>query len=51
MCRREVQRLESDLVRSQGIIKNYKQICSDLSRRIDNQQGVFKEEKKRIAVS
>lgn len=51
MCRREVLRLESEGSRSQGIISNYKEICSDLSYRLDKQQNNFKAEKTRIAVS
>lgn len=51
MCRREVQRLESEGLRSQSIISNYKKICSDLSYRLDNQQESFKTQKKQIAVS
>lgn len=51
MCRREVQRLESEATRSQDIIKNYKSICSDLSYRLEKQQDNFKILRTRIAVS
>ncbi|VDN30030.1 unnamed protein product [Gongylonema pulchrum] len=50
MCRREVQRLESEAMRSQSIILNYKQICSDLSYRLDKQQENYQTQKKRISV-
>uniref|UniRef100_A0A158R5T0 PID domain-containing protein n=1 Tax=Syphacia muris TaxID=451379 RepID=A0A158R5T0_9BILA len=49
MCRREVLRLEGESARAQGIIANYKQICSDLSHRMDKQEEDFKEKKKLIA--
>lgn len=51
MCRREVLRLEAESERAQGIIANYKQICSDLSHRLDKQEEEFKEKKKLFAVS
>ncbi|VDM09888.1 unnamed protein product [Wuchereria bancrofti] len=49
MCRREVLRLESEGSRSQGIISNYKEICSDLSYRLEKQQDSFKAQRTRIA--
>ncbi|KAM3728875.1 Rab GTPase-activating protein [Dirofilaria immitis] len=49
MCRREVLRLESEGSRSQGIIKNYKDICSDLSYRLEKQQNNFKNHRTRIS--
>ncbi|VDO59945.1 unnamed protein product [Onchocerca flexuosa] len=49
MCRREVQRLETEATRSQDIIKNYKGICSDLSYRLEKQQDDFKILRTRVA--
>jgi len=48
MCRRELQKLEEENKRSQSIITNYKQICSDLSNRLEKQQTAFKQERKQI---
>uniref|UniRef100_A0A1I8EPU5 Rab-GAP TBC domain-containing protein n=2 Tax=Wuchereria bancrofti TaxID=6293 RepID=A0A1I8EPU5_WUCBA len=49
MCRREVLRLELEGSRSQDIISNYKEICSDLSYRLEKQQDSFKVQRTRIA--
>lgn len=44
MLREELRRLEEELQRSSSITKNYKQICSDLSHRLEKQQTQFNEE-------
>jgi hypothetical protein len=50
MCRRELQKLEGESSRGQSIITNYKQICSDLSHRLEKQQTQHAEENKIIRV-
>uniref|UniRef100_T1J7L1 Rab-GAP TBC domain-containing protein n=1 Tax=Strigamia maritima TaxID=126957 RepID=T1J7L1_STRMM len=42
MCRRELQRAESDGTRNTAIISDYKQICSQLSIRLEKEQAAAK---------
>lgn len=44
MCRRELERLEADNSRNTAIIADYKQICSQLSERLEKQQTAAKTE-------
>ncbi|CAI9717837.1 rab GTPase-activating protein 1-like isoform X1 [Octopus vulgaris] len=48
MCRRELDRTESEINRNSAIINDYKQICSQLSERLEKQQTASKEEVQRI---
>ncbi|XP_041370237.1 rab GTPase-activating protein 1-like [Gigantopelta aegis] len=48
MCRRELDRAESESVRNAAIIADYKQICSQLSARLEKQQTAGKQELRRI---
>ncbi|ESO96116.1 hypothetical protein LOTGIDRAFT_116192 [Lottia gigantea] len=48
MCRRELDRAESESSRNTLIIADYKQICSQLSERLEKQQTASKEELLRI---
>lgn len=43
MLQREVQRAEEDARRSQSIIADYKQICSKLGRRVEEEQSRAKQ--------
>ncbi|XP_064648840.1 rab GTPase-activating protein 1-like isoform X3 [Lineus longissimus] len=44
MCRRELDRSEAEITRNSAIIADYKQICSQLSERLEKQQAATKEE-------
>ncbi|KAL4219350.1 Rab GTPase-activating protein 1 [Mactra antiquata] len=44
MCRRELERLETDNGRNTAIIADYKQICSQLSERLEKQQTASRKE-------
>ncbi|XP_059143523.1 rab GTPase-activating protein 1-like isoform X2 [Physella acuta] len=44
MCRRELERAETESKRNTAIITDYKQICTQLSERLEKQQNSFKEE-------
>ncbi|XP_046330913.1 rab GTPase-activating protein 1-like isoform X2 [Haliotis cracherodii] len=48
MCRRELDRAESESQRNSAIIADYKQICSQLSERLEKQQTHSREELGRI---
>jgi hypothetical protein len=50
MCRREMQRLEEESERAQTIITNYKQICSDLSHRLEKSQTQQQQTQRRVLV-
>jgi hypothetical protein len=50
MCRRELERLEADNSRNTVIIADYKQICSQLSERLEKQQTAAKKELEAIRV-
>ncbi|XP_013782186.1 rab GTPase-activating protein 1-like isoform X2 [Limulus polyphemus] len=43
MCRRELQRTETEITRNNTIISEYKQICSHLSTRLEREQNTSKE--------
>ncbi|XP_054717998.1 rab GTPase-activating protein 1-like [Uloborus diversus] len=43
MCRRELQRAETESVRNAAIISDYKQICSQLSTRLEKEQTAAKQ--------
>ncbi|XP_050389744.1 rab GTPase-activating protein 1 isoform X1 [Patella vulgata] len=51
MCRRELDRAEAEGSRNTLIIADYKQICSQLSERLEKQQTAAKEELQRIRVT
>ncbi|XP_032814440.1 rab GTPase-activating protein 1 isoform X3 [Petromyzon marinus] len=44
MCRRELDKTEAEMKKSSSIIADYKQICSQLSTRLEKQQAANKEE-------
>ncbi|KAK7095541.1 rab GTPase-activating protein 1-like isoform X2 [Littorina saxatilis] len=48
MCRRELERAEQESSRNAAIISDYKQICSQLSERLEAQQKAAREELMRI---
>ncbi|KAL8585574.1 hypothetical protein ACOMHN_050333 [Nucella lapillus] len=48
MCRRELERAEQESSRNTAIISDYKQICSQLSERLESQQKAAREELMRI---
>eukprot|EP00058_Branchiostoma_floridae_P023759 XP_002609249.1 hypothetical protein BRAFLDRAFT_86841 [Branchiostoma floridae] len=48
MCRRELERTEKEINRNATIIADYKQICTQLSERLEHQQTAAKEELARI---
>ncbi|XP_021380300.1 rab GTPase-activating protein 1-like isoform X4 [Mizuhopecten yessoensis] len=48
MCRRELDRVEAENGRNSAIIADYKQICSQLSERLEKQQTANREELSRI---
>jgi len=48
VCRRELDRSESESARNQTITADYKQICSQLSERLEKQQAGHKDELNRI---
>ncbi|XP_074654020.1 rab GTPase-activating protein 1-like [Tubulanus polymorphus] len=48
MCRRELDRSETDNSRNSAIIADYKQICSQLSKRLEKQQAAAKDEVAKI---
>ncbi|CAL1530550.1 unnamed protein product [Lymnaea stagnalis] len=50
MCRRELERAEAESKRNSAIITDYKQICTQLSERLEKQQATFKEELVNIKV-
>jgi hypothetical protein len=50
MCRRELDHAESESKRNTAIIADYKQICSQLSERLEKQQTGHREELGRIKV-
>lgn len=43
VCRRELARAETELLRNSSIVFDYKNICSQLSKRVDQQQVSFNE--------
>ena len=51
MCRRELERAEQESSRNAAIISDYKQICSQLSQRLESQQKAAREELLRIKVN
>uniref|UniRef100_G3W2P6 RAB GTPase activating protein 1 n=1 Tax=Sarcophilus harrisii TaxID=9305 RepID=G3W2P6_SARHA len=48
MCRRELDKAESEIKKNSSIIGDYKQICSQLSERLEKQQSVNKAEIEKI---
>lgn len=48
VCRRELDRSEAENTRNQAITSDYKQICSQLSERLEKQQTAHKEELNRM---
>ncbi|CAH1786119.1 unnamed protein product [Owenia fusiformis] len=50
VCRRELERAETEAARNSAIIADYKQICSQLSERLEKQQTASKEDVQRIKV-
>ncbi|XP_006820772.2 rab GTPase-activating protein 1-like [Saccoglossus kowalevskii] len=44
MCRREMDRQEKEIQRNSTIVGEYKQICSQLSKRLEKQQTSYKAE-------
>ncbi|KAJ7308131.1 hypothetical protein JRQ81_008642 [Phrynocephalus forsythii] len=51
MCRRELDKAESEIKKNSSIIGDYKQICSQLSERLEKQQLANKAEIEKIRVS
>ena len=51
MYRREMEKAESDARRNTSIIADYKQICSQLSERLEKQQTGARQEMDRLRVS
>uniref|UniRef100_A0A4W5L198 Uncharacterized protein n=1 Tax=Hucho hucho TaxID=62062 RepID=A0A4W5L198_9TELE len=51
MCRRELDKSESEIRKNGSIIGEYKQICSQLSERLEKQQTANKGELEKIRVS
>uniref|UniRef100_A0A8C1FNJ5 Rab GTPase-activating protein 1 n=1 Tax=Cyprinus carpio carpio TaxID=630221 RepID=A0A8C1FNJ5_CYPCA len=51
MCRRELDKSESEIKKNSSIIGEYKQICSQLSERLEKQQTANKGELEKIRVS
>lgn len=51
MCRRELDKAESEIKKNSSIIGDYKQICSQLSERLEKQQTANKVEIEKIRVS
>ncbi len=50
MCRRELQKLESESSRDQSIITNYKQICTDLSYKLEQSEKKYLKDSRNIQV-
>lgn len=50
MCRRELDKAESEIKKNSSIIGDYKQICSQLSERLEKQQTANKVEIEKIRV-
>ena len=51
MYRKETAKAETDAQRNNTIIADYKQICSQLSERLENQQKAARQERDRLRVS
>ncbi len=51
MYRREMEKAESDAQRNTSIITEYKQICRQLSERLEKQQTTSRQEMERLRVS
>nr|XP_034301493.1 rab GTPase-activating protein 1 isoform X5 [Crassostrea gigas] len=50
MCRKELERLETENSRNTVIVTDYKQICTQLSERLEKQQTAHREELSRIKI-